>query len=249
MGESLTATYLVANLILPPTSLALLALCGLWLARRHRRLGIAVAGGSAVLLLLLSTPAIGYALLRMVEPDKILDLREAASAQAIVVLAGGKTRSAPEWGGSTVSAETLQRTRYGAALARQLRLPVLVSGGSPSGGPAEATLMGETLATEFGVAPRWIEAHSDDTLGNARNSADLLKADRIERIVLVTSAARMPRAQRAFEQVGLTVIPAPTVFFSHAPFRWAQWVPGIDGLRLSDRALREWLAQMLYRLR
>lgn len=249
MGEALTPTYFIASLLLPPTSLLLLALWGVLAAVRRRRWGGALAATSLLLLLVLSVPRFGYLLARTLEPEQSVDLNRAKTAQAVVILAGGITRSAPEWDGATLSSDTLQRTRYGAALARRLELPILVSGGSPTGGPAEARLMVAALEQEFALPVRWIEDSSDTTLDNARHSAALLRAAAIDRIVLVTSATHMRRAQRAFEHAGLQVEPAPTAFLGQAPPRLAQWMPSIEGLRITDRALREWLGILLYRLR
>jgi uncharacterized SAM-binding protein YcdF (DUF218 family) len=249
VGEALTATYFIASVLLPPTSLLLLAWLGVAAAWRRRRWGLGLAAASLLALLALSMPRVGYLLARTLEPQQPIDLDLAGTAQAIVILAGGITRSAPEWDGATLSIDSLQRTRYGAALARRLDLPILVSGGSPSGGPAEARLMAATLEREFALLPRWVEDGSDNTLDNARHSAALLRAAGIHRIVLVTSATHMRRALRAFERAGLQVEPAPTAFLGQAPPRLAQWVPSVEGLRVTDRALREWLGIVFYRLR
>ena len=48
---------------------------------------------------------------------------------AIVILSAGRRTYAPEFGGETVDALALERLRYGADVARQTQLPVLVSGG------------------------------------------------------------------------------------------------------------------------
>lgn len=51
-----------------------------------------------------------------------------------------------------------------------------------------------------------------DTADNARLSAAMLKAEDIERIVLVTHAFHMPRARQLFAAEGLSVAAAPTDF-------------------------------------
>jgi uncharacterized SAM-binding protein YcdF (DUF218 family) len=86
-----------------------------------------------------------------------LDLAAAPGAQAIVILGGGVRHEALEYGGHTLGRLTLERTRYGARVAKQTGLPVLVSGGAPSGGIAEAEVMRAALAEEFGVPVRWVE--------------------------------------------------------------------------------------------
>ncbi len=55
-----------------------------------------------------------------------------------------------------------------------------------------------------------LENESRDTHDNAVNSAQLLKARGMHRILLVTSAYHMRRSVALFEAQGLEVVPAPT---------------------------------------
>ena len=80
------------------------------------------------------------------------DAAAISQAQAIVIVAGGRHRNAPEYGGETVNPLTLERLRYGARLARASGLPILLSGGAPSGGTAEALLMRDALERDFAHA-------------------------------------------------------------------------------------------------
>jgi uncharacterized SAM-binding protein YcdF (DUF218 family) len=244
-----TLSYAAAALALPPTSLILLALVGLAWSRRSRRLGLGLAYVSLIGLLALGTGAVAQALIRTLEVPPLGDAR-AAGAQAIVILSGGRSRGAPEWGGETVRAFTLQRVRYGARLARETGLPILVTGGKPGGGRhAEAELMRDLLRDEFGIAPRWVEAASDTTYDNARLSAALLLPAGVERVLLVTDAWHMPRARPAFERHGLKVTPAPTGYLGQAASRPLDLVPNAESLRIAHIALREWLGIAWYRLR
>jgi uncharacterized protein GlcG (DUF336 family)/uncharacterized SAM-binding protein YcdF (DUF218 family) len=188
MNELITLPYLAAGVLAPPVSLVLLALLGLLLARRRRRLGAGLAAVSLGGLLALSLPAVAMLLMDRLEPPPLSNSRATAGAGAIVILAGGVSFSAPEWGGSTVNAPTLQRLRYGAALARETRLPILVSGTAARAETAgEAALMRDMLRDEFGLPPRWVEGQSRDTAGNAVLSARMLAAERIGTVVLVTA--------------------------------------------------------------
>lgn len=249
MNEHASLTYLLGAVLLPPSSLILLALFGLLLQRWRRRLGLALAAGSLAALLALSLPVVAFRLAGALEGPPLPNSRAVGDAQAIVILAGGVARGAVDWGGETVNQFTLQRLRYGAWLARETRLPVLVSGGGRyAGRPNEAALMRETLQSEFGVPVRWTDDRARTTADNARNAAALLRAAGITRIALVTSAFHMPRAQRAFERAGLQVVPARTGYLdaSAGTFRLTQLVPGGDALRLSYVALREMAANVKY---
>jgi uncharacterized SAM-binding protein YcdF (DUF218 family) len=239
-----TATYAFAAFVLPPTSLGLLALIGLFVMRRRARLGLSFVALSAVALLLLSMPAIAMALLRTLEPPP-LDITAARNGkpQAIVILAGGRQRGAPEWGGETVNHFTMQRLRYGALLARELALPILVSGGAPGPGiRTEAVLMRDVLVDELRTEVRWIEDASPTTRENARLSALMLRAVDASRIVLVTDAAHMPRAAANFSDHGFTVTRAPTGYLGQLPFAWNHLLPSVEGLRRTNIALLEWMA-------
>ena len=244
-----TTTYVLGQLTLPPTSLVVAALAGAVLALRRRTAGVAVAVASLLALLALSTSLVAHALIRTLEPPA-LTAAQRAGAQAIVILAGGRVRAAPEWGGDTVNAATLRRVRYGAQLARETGLPVLIAGGNPDRAKLpEARLMQVVLEREFGLRARWIEERSDTTAENARFTAAILAPLAISRVLLVTDAYHMPRAQRAFAIAGLDPIAAPTGYIGRSSFRPQQLVPNAQALGVSNLALREWAAGLWYRLR
>lgn len=249
MNEAFSYTYLIGAVLVPPVSLVLLALFGLLLLKRRRRLALLLTGGSLLALLTLSLPVVAFSLMDQLEGPPLPNSRAVGDAQAIVILAGGVSRGAVDWGGDTVSLFTLQRLRYGAWLAKETQLPVLVTGAAPRNGrPGEAAMMRGVLQNEFGVPVRWIEERSRTTADNARLSAAMLQAAGVRRIALVTSAFHMPRAQRVFEQAGLSVVPARTGYFGYAGgrARWQHWVPNGDSLRLSYLALRELVANLKY---
>lgn len=249
MTAGVTTSYVLGQLALPPTSLILLALAGVAVSVRRRRLGLLISAASLLALLALSMPALAHALIRTLEPPP-LAARQRVGAQAIVILAGGRTQAAPEWRGDTVNAISLRRLRYGAQLARETGLPVLLSGGNPERAPLpEAQLMRTVLEREFGIRARWVEQRSDTTAENARYSALQLRPLGIDRVLLVTDAFHMPRALRVFVQAGLSPVAAPTGYIGRREFRWQQLVPNAEAMRVSNLALREWVAGLWYRLR
>jgi uncharacterized SAM-binding protein YcdF (DUF218 family) len=246
--STVSVTYLLSGLVLPPTSLALLTLLGLVLLKSRPRFAVALMAASQLALLAFSLPAVAVALARPLEPPPLVpeDLKR---AQAIVILAGGLNRNAVEWGGETVNNFTLQRIRYGARLARSSGLPVYVTGGVPQGARhAEGELMADALARDYGVQVRWIDRAAETTRGNAQMAARDLKPLGIQRVALVTTAIHMPRSKHAFEAVGLTVIPAPTDYFAQRPFSPDQLQPSVSALVMSHYSLREWVSRGWYRL-
>lgn len=205
---------ILSQLILPPLGPLIVAMIGVLLLPRRPRMGRFLVCLGIVVLFALSVPMIVHALAKPLEDFPPLDLASARNAQAIVILAGGKRRHAPEYHGETVSRLTLERIRYGALLARQTGLPVLVSGGKNAGQAPEAQLMREVLEREFGIKVKWTESAARDTHENAVYSADILKDAGVTRIVLVTHAAHMRRSLAEFSAAGLHCLAAPTGFFS-----------------------------------
>ena len=240
----MTFNYALSNLLLPPTLLIALTIIGALALKRRRGFGMVLIVGSQLLLLALAMPVVANALVRSLEPLPA-SLEQIKRAQAIVVLGGGRNLGAPEWGGETVNDYTLRRARYGARLARETGLPLYVSGGKPTGGQlAEGTLMRELIAREFNLPVKWVEAASETTREQAQMAAQDLKPQQISRVVLVTDAVHMPRAQRAFELAGLAVIGAPTGYTAQRPFAPYQLIPSPTALRESHVALREWASQL-----
>jgi len=248
----------VSAVLLPPLCFVLVALGGLILARRRHTAGTLVVLAAMAGLTAASTPYVAERLLMALEPVPLAVAPAAPAAAtapstatataAIVVIGGGLGREAPEYGGDTLNATTLERVRYAAWLHRRTGMPILVSGGRPLATRlSEAETMRDSLAADFRAPPRWVEGDSLNTRENALRTQALLAADSIRRIYLVTHAWHMPRARRAFEQAGLEVVAAPTGYTSLTPAPLA-WVPSAQALRSTHLAMREWLGQAWYRL-
>lgn len=199
----------IKSLVLPPgLSFVVLAIGLAWGKRRGRIL----SAGAVLLLMVLSLPFTARGLSDWLEA-RIPDTDPAAAtAQAIVVLAGDYRHFAPEYGEASVGAATLTRLHHAARLQRSTGLPLLVSGGGtpPEVRPGLAEGMGMVLERDFQVPVRWIEGASRNTFENALESRRILAASGIDTIRLVTHAHHMPRAVLAFRAAGFTVLPAPT---------------------------------------
>jgi uncharacterized SAM-binding protein YcdF (DUF218 family) len=230
---------LLKELVLPPSGPLLLALLGLLLLKRRplpARICLIAGVGS---LWLLSTPIVSDGITRLAERYPPLNLQLAANAQAIVILGGGGQRAlAPEYGGPDADPFLLERLSYGAYLARKTGLPVLVTGFS-----LEARAMHDTLQRNFGIEARWIDASAYDTYQNARNSAHLLNADGVHRIVLVTHATHMWRAAQEFTEAGFEVVPAPAGILAHRDFGMLRLMPNPETLLRSYMAIYEILGE------
>lgn len=221
-----------------------------------KRTGVAAVFMLAALALTLGSPLISTSLIGALEIFPTLDTATLESATregpvAIVILAAGRRRYAPEFGGQTVDELSLERIRYGADVARRTGLPVLVSGGLTVKGDAPlASLMAQVLLRDYALEAKWQETRSTTTAENAIYSAALLKRVGINRIVLVTHAWHMKRARDAFAANGIAVIPAPTAFYGHATaFDWQQLIPSMRALRISGYAVHEIVGGVWYALR
>jgi uncharacterized SAM-binding protein YcdF (DUF218 family) len=221
----------------------LLAIAGALLMRRWPRPGRVVLWTGLATLLALSLSPVSYLLLQLCNDSPPVRLEDARTAQAIVILGGGVRRDALEYGGDTLGRLTLERTRYGAKVARETGLPVLVSGGTVFGNTAtEASLMRAALEQEFNVPVRWAEDRSRNTHENARFSAALLKRDGVKRVVLITHGFDMRRARAEFAAAGLDAVPAPTVVPNMIVTSPLDFVPSVFALQGSYFALYELLA-------
>jgi uncharacterized SAM-binding protein YcdF (DUF218 family) len=171
---------------------------------------------------------------------------------AIVILSAGRRTYAPEFGTETLDELSLERVRYGALLAKETGLPVLVSGGlGGEGRPALAALMAGALRADYGIEARWLESRSVNTAENAIFSSEILRSAGIRRVILVTHAWHMKRASAAFLANGMSVLPGPTAFYGPAGDEDSllRFVPRVASLRMSAFALHEIVGSQWYRLR
>jgi uncharacterized SAM-binding protein YcdF (DUF218 family) len=227
------------DLLLPPAGPLLLGLAGLWLWSRRPRLARALIALCVASLWLLSTPLIADAITRRAEAYAPFDWTRPSLAQAIVIISGGGYREwAPEYGSAAADPVLLERLAYGAFIARRTRLPILVSGFQ-----AEAEAMRETLRHNFDIEPRWVDDQAYDTFQNARNSVRILRAQGVERVLLVTRGTHMLRSVREFTAAGVQVIPAPIGLTGKLRLNFITLLPHPDALLQSYAALYELLGE------
>ena len=243
MSWLLPLKTIIKHLLLPPASLLMLGLLGLLLLRRRPRLARVCLIVSLGSLWLLSTPVVSDMLTRWVERFPAADLSKIDNAQAVVILGGGGQRAfAPEYAGAAVEPYLLERVMYGAFAAKKTGLPVLVTGLE-----IEAQAMHDTLLRNFDIEARWIDSAAHDTYENARNSARLLQAAGVHRIILVTRATHMARAVHEFMAAGLEVMPAPVGVIAPRSLRIYDFLPDPETLLRSYIAIYEILGEPVRR--
>jgi uncharacterized SAM-binding protein YcdF (DUF218 family) len=245
------AKKLASVILLPPMLPVVFILAGLVLVGRSRRLGLSLAWLGLAVLLGFSTPVVVNLLTTPLESVPVFDEAAAKRAGAIVILGGGQRRKSREYGAAVPNRLTLERLRYGARVARQTGLPILVTGGAVRAEPPEAQVMAESLTRDFALTPRWLETASRDTAENAAFSARILHAESIRRIVLVTHAAHMRRAQAEFMAAGFEVVPAPTAFLSDPDVgdEFFSYLPGATASYSGWYAAHEWVGLLVQALR
>lgn len=246
--------YFFKQLLLPPGVLLLLLLLGWWLRRRSPRLAALCFVTGFTGLWLMSLPIVVEWTARAVEREPALVEARwsqlSGQAGAIVVLGAGREQNDPAGGGDQPGYTALERLRYAARLAKASGLPILTSGGLHYGQPpSEAMLGAEVLQRDFGVATRWLEERSRTTWENALFSAEMLRAAGVERVVLVTSAAHMPRSRWCFEQNGIEVIAAPVGFLGgHNARPLNGWLPESKAFWQNGLLLNEVVGMAVYPL-
>lgn len=249
MEKSITS--IIEQLILPPGIFILLCTLGLLMATLRHGPGKSLIALGLAGLYTCSTPVVANLLARTLEHYPAIQLAnfQAQPNSAIVVLGGGRDRDAPEYGGDTVSSYSLERSRYGAYLARNTKLPLLITGGIVFDAiEAEAVLMQRVIEEEMGVPVRWTESLSRTTWENARHSARLLSLAEIDHIYLVTHAGHMQRSVYAFEQHGLKVTPAPMGFKSgEMDYLLRDFLPSAGALQTSRNMGHEWVGLLWYK--
>jgi len=248
---SLSLIAIIKAIIFPPTFNFIFIALGL-ITKRKKFLSQLFLYFGLLSLLLCSLPVFSKALLKSLETYPALVPPVTVNAeQAIVVLSGGSYPDAKEYGRSIDGNITLQRNNYAAFLHKKTQLPILVTGGKTNPKiTSEAAVMADTLNDSFNVKAKWKEEQSLNTAGNATYSADILKENGIDSIFLVTSAWHMPRSVMVFEQQGLNVTPAPTIFVDDEDkLALIDYLPSAGALYKTRVALHEYLGLVWYKLR
>lgn len=234
-----------------PSLLFLILVCSVaWRRMWKRRV---VAGLSAAALFLYCWVPSALVVARLWEMKYAPVAPADAATGAIVVLAGavhGPTRPVRD---RILGRETYVRSVYAAQLSSVWPdVPVVVTGGRLEEDlPPYAQAMRDELVRRGVRADRiWVEGRSRTTYENAVYTSELLRARGIAKIVLVTSASHMRRAEATFRRQGFEVSPAACAFYSiytlePPDFLW----PHSTALGWNDSIVHEMLGFAWYRLK
>jgi len=174
-------------------------------------------------------------------------------ADYIVVLGGQTQANRSNWFEPYNRATATDRIDRAATLYFAGRAPkILVVGGAYEGKVSEAQGMAKVLRHK-GVPEQDIvlEKESRNTYENALLTERLLKNQPQAKLLLVTSALHMPRAQASFKRLGMSTTPAGVAPQIAEPDDDALniWLPHMRSLEASRTILKEYLGYIGYWLR
>ena len=214
-----------------------------------------IAGILAVsILIICSLPIFSNKLISYLENEYILlDASSAETADAIVVLSGmvrtinGKNGFSYEWG------EASDRIFAGIELIKKNKAPIIILTGGKlpwSVGKPEGEYLRD-VAIKYGVPKKNIllTENVENTDQEAKAVAELLKKAS-PKIILVTSAFHMPRAQKVFEAAGINIEPFAVDFLSVADkHTMMNFIPSAKAFDQTSFFIRELIGRLYYSLK
>jgi len=203
-----------------------------------------------LILIVCALPATSNVLWRQLERGHApQDPSDAPTAEAIVVLSG-MLRAVPSGDGFAYEwSEAADRYFAGVDLALAMKAPKLIftRGAQPwSAGAPEGEVLFERARRD--LVPEGMLALTPPVENTAQEAAAVAKMlENGRKIILVTSAFHMPRAQALFQDAGLDVTPWPVDFrASMNKVTPMDFIPSASGLSGTSAALREFLGRAYY---
>lgn len=246
-------SHFVQAWILPPGFFIFLILCGFFLLNYRLFLGKSVILITAIIMWLCSAPIIAQKLIDPLQQQfPPLKISNVSNKNTAIVILGGSDTAAPIFETDrAISYDSLSRLSYASYLYSKTHLPIIVSGGSPSGSNPEADLMKASLKNNFNVPTQWKESASINTADESRFLVPLLQKNKIDTIYLVTHAWHMPRSiyifNATFKNTGLKVIPAPMGYIElKKEIKILNYLPSLEALNTSTTAIHEYIGLLWY---
>ena len=242
----------------PSSLIAIVLATGFFLAVRRKRSALPVLFCGIALYLIAGFSPLANWLLIPLEIRAEIGAAEPIDGVAGIIVLGGTMTVARESGDRRVILnEFADRMIEAVRLAlRHPDIQIIFSGGSgeffPIGGREPEAELARRFFEGFKITPPRLrlEDRSRNTLENAVFTAALVKPQRDQRWVLVTSAFHMPRARALFEAQGFRIIPRPGDFRTLGPQdRWHVFGIPSEGLRRLDVAAKEWVGLWMSWLR
>jgi uncharacterized SAM-binding protein YcdF (DUF218 family) len=229
--------------------LVILSLLLQWLGRR--KTAVCTALLSILLLWGASTTVVADIVLNSLEknyPPRTAESME--TADAIVVL-GGVTRGTVPGIGLTDFDGGVDRVIHAARLFKAGKAPLLIlTGGNAAGLQPESEAMAEFAAFMGVSADKMVlESASRNTWQNGANCKRIFEEQGIKKILLVTSAYHIRRAEAVFEHFGVAVIPAATDYqLVEGEATILDWLPSASALDTTTKGIKEYLGWWVFSL-
>lgn len=227
-----------------------------WNRKRLASVSLTLATG---LLFIISMPITGQWLTHQLEKQfPVVDLNQIETADTILLLGGGIQGSAPPWRLMPDLNDAADRVVYAAQLyhAQKAKL-IIASGGTLSWrgvAQSEAEAM-KQLLVQLGVPETAIieESKSQSTYENMTYSASILSNLASNHLLIVTSAAHMPRAMATAQRnlpnhIQLHAASTDLRIVAIAP-DLLDWLPQASGLEQFTQAWHEWMGWLVYQIK
>ena len=243
---------LAAPLLYPLTHIFLLLLIALFFYRKPK-LGRVCLGLALFLLMLFGTYPLPDMMMTYLE-TRYVTTETPPHVDAIVVLTGvvNLSLSTPE---HIEFYDGVERILTGIELIKNgYSDKLLIAGGS--GNPydqtkSEARILGR-FAIELGIPKEKIllDPSSRNTYENAVNTKTIMEEQGISSIILVTSAAHLPRAMACFKKVGLHPIPYGVDYNSppDVHYHFYDIIPSVGALRKTSHTIHEYIGLLMYKI-
>ncbi|MFL5303382.1 MAG: YdcF family protein [Anaeromyxobacteraceae bacterium] len=242
----------VLDLAVAPLTWALALLVLAVLARRRARVAAALTLGAIAVLAVFSASTVSNTLLRYVESAAVRTDRTDVTYDAVVILGGAFEPGATRATGELELNGAGERLTRGWEVLRSghARNAIVTSGIGDGRQPelTEAEWYARTLVAWGIPASRIaVERASRNTRENAVESARVLRERGWRSVLLVTSAAHMPRALGCFRRAGVMPDALP-VDHRSADGTGESWLPRAGALKESTQAIHELARRMVYQV-
>ena len=208
------------------------------------------------ILIIFSLPIISKQLIAYLEHDYKLEQAseiENANANAIVVLSGMVRTIQTNKVLSYEFSESVDRIFAGIDLFKENKAPslILTSGKMPwSIGKPEGEYL-KDVAIKYGVPRKniFLTENVENTDQEAKSVKKLLAID-FPKVILVTSAFHMPRAQKVFEAAGISIVPFPVDFRNSVNnLTFMDFMPSAQSFQQTSHFVREMIGRSYYNLK
>ncbi len=206
------------------------------------------------ILIICSLPIISKQLIAYLEHDYNLEqISEIENANAIVVLSGMIRTIQTNEVLSYEFSESVDRIFAGIDLFKENKAPslILTGGKMPwSIGKPEGEYL-KDVAIKYGVPRKniFLTENVENTDQEAKSVKKLLAKD-FPKVILVTSAFHMPRAQKVFEAAGISIVPFPVDFRnSVSNLTFMDFMPTAKSFQQTSHFIREMIGRTYYNLK